>query len=357
MQFFDYACDEAGPVRGRPHKERNMMRHRPLAGPLAALLLAAITMLPAAQALAQTSTQNFPARPLRLLAGQPPGGATDMVARIISQKLGESMGQPVVVENRVGGGGITAMETVVKSAPDGHTLMIVGTSFLVLTALYPELTFDPMKDMAPVARAANAPSMLVVYPGLPAKTVADLVELAKAKPGELNFGSSAYGSAGHMGGEMFQKMTGTRMTHVPYKGGASALPDLMAGQLQVLFNPPITAIPMVKAGKLRALAVTSARRLTAMPDVPTVAELGFPGYDAATWFSLLARSGAPAAVVDRLARDLQRVVETAGLREQFAAQAIEFQWGNAADVSALVRKDLARWGEVIRRGGIRVEPL
>jgi tripartite-type tricarboxylate transporter receptor subunit TctC len=161
----------------------------------------------------------------------------------------------------------------------------------------------------------------------------------------------------HISTEWFMSLTGTRMTHVPYKGGASALPDLMAGQLQVLFNPPITAIPQVKAGKLRALAVSSARRLTAMPDVPTVAELGYPGYDAATWFSMLARRGSPQPILDRLTAELKKIVDTPALREQFAAQAIEFQWGDPSDVAALVKKDLARWGEVIRKGGIKVEPL
>jgi tripartite-type tricarboxylate transporter receptor subunit TctC len=264
----------------------------------------------------------------------------------------------MVVDNRPGANTIIAYEILARAGGDGYTLMLEGFNGLVLNPLlYPKLPYDPQRDVAPVGLIGFSPLMIVVNPQVAAKSVRELVDLARTQPGRLNFGSSGIGGVVHISTEWFMAATGTRMTHVPYKGGASALPDLMAGQLQVLFNPPITAIPMVKAGKVRALAVTSARRLTAMPEVPTVAELGFPGYDAATWFSLLARNGAPGPVIERLAADLRRVVETPALREQFAAQAIEFQWGGATDVAALVRKDLARWGEVIRRGGIRVDPL
>jgi tripartite-type tricarboxylate transporter receptor subunit TctC len=325
---------------------------------IASITVAAIALGVAATPAAAAGTPTWPQKPVRLLVPFSAGGVTDLLARSVAQRLGDTLGQPVVVDNRPGANTIIAYEILSRAGGDGYTLMLEGFNGLVLNPLlYPKLPYDPQRDVAPVGLIGFSPLMVVVNPQVPAKTVKELVELARTQPGRLNYGSSGIGGVVHISTEWFMAATGTRMTHVPYKGGASALPDLMAGQLQVLFNPPITAIPMVKAGKLRALAVTSARRLTAMPDVPTVAELGFPGYDAATWFSLLARSGAPAAVVDRLARDLQRVVETAGLREQFAAQAIEFQWGNAADVSALVRKDLARWGEVIRRGGIRVEPL
>jgi tripartite-type tricarboxylate transporter receptor subunit TctC len=272
--------------------------------------------------------------------------------------MGDALGQPMVVDNRPGANTIIAYEILARANADGYTLMLEGFNGLVLNPLlYPKLPYDPVADIAPVGLIGFSPLMVVVNPQLPVKSIRELVDHARANPGKLNFGSSGIGGVVHISTEWFMALTGTRMTHVPYKGGASALPDLMAGQLQVLFNPPITAIPMVKAGKLRALAVSSTRRLTAMPDIPTVAELGYPAYDAATWFSLLARRGSPPAILDRLAVELKKVVDTPALREQFAAQAIEFQWGTAADVSELVKKDLARWGEVILKGNIRVDPL
>ena len=264
----------------------------------------------------------------------------------------------MVVDNRPGANTIIAYEILGRAGADGYTLMLEGFNGLVLNPLlYPKLPYSPEKDISPVGLIGFSPVMIVVNPQVPAKSVRELVDLARANPGKLNFGSSGIGGVVHISTEWFMSLTGTRMTHVPYKGGASALPDLMAGQLQVLFNPPITAIPQVKAGKLRALAVSSARRLTAMPEVPTVAELGYPGYDAATWFSVLARRGSPQPILDRLTAELKKIVATPALREQFAAQAIEFQWGDPADVAALVKKDLARWGDVIRKGGIKVEPL
>lgn len=333
-----------------------MNRNHPAAWPLAAALLttmAALTALPAQHALAQAQSQNFPVKPLRLLAGQPPGGATDMVARIISQKLGESMGQPVVVENRVGGGGITAMETVVKSAPDGHTLMIVGTSFLVLTALYPELTFDPMKDMAPVARAANAPSMLVVYPGLPAKSVTELVELAKAKPGELNFGSSAYGSAGHMGGEMFQKMTGTRMIHVPYKSAATVMTDLLGGRVQLSFASISSAVGHVKSGKLRALATTGDRRSSVATDLPTVSEAGLSGFEVGSFQGIFVPARTPAAVVTRLNREIVRGMNAPDSRARLAADGTETSDMSVEEFSRWLNVQVPLWTGLAKAIGLK----
>ena len=217
--------------------------------------------------------------------------------------------------------------------------------------------FDPRRDFTHVTMVGTTPYVLLSSAAFPAKTMREAIDYLRANSGRLNYASAGAGTLGHLITEAFLTELRVSMTHVPYKGGASALPDLMAGQLQVLFNPPITAIPQVKAGKLRALAVSSARRLTAMPEVPTVAELGYPGYDAATWFSVLARRGSPQPILDRLTAELKKIVDTPALREQFAAQAIEFQWGDPADVAALVKKDLARWGDVIRKGGIKVEPL
>jgi tripartite-type tricarboxylate transporter receptor subunit TctC len=319
----------------------------------ATLAMTCVLLQPAAQA-----QQAWPAKPVRMLVPFSAGGVTDLLARSIAQRMGESLGQTVVVDNRPGANTIIAYEILGRAGADGYTLMLEGFNGLVLNPLlYPKLPYSPEKDVSPVGLIGFSPVMIVVNPQVPAKSVRELVDYARANPGKLNFGSSGIGGVVHISTEWFMSLTGTRMTHVPYKGGASALPDLMGGQLQVLFNPPITAIPLVKGGKLRALAVSSARRLSAMPDVPTVAELGFPGYDAATWFSVLARRGSPQPILDRLTAELKKIVDTPALREQFAAQAIEFQWGDPSDVAALVKKDLARWGDVIRKGGIKVEPL
>ena len=332
-----------------------MKPNAPAAGLCAAasLALPLALMQPAAHA-----QQAWPTKPVRLLVPFSAGGVTDLLARSVAQRMGEALGQAMVVDNRPGANTIIAYEILGRAGADGYTLMLEGFNGLVLNPLlYPKLPYSPEKDISPVGLIGFSPVMIVVNPQVPAKSVRELVDLARANPGKLNFGSSGIGGVVHISTEWFMSLTGTRMTHVPYKGGASALPDLMAGQLQVLFNPPITAIPQVKAGKLRALAVSSARRLTAMPEVPTVAELGYPGYDAATWFSVLARRGSPQPILDRLTAELKKIVATPALREQFAAQAIEFQWGDPADVAALVKKDLARWGDVIRKGGIKVEPL
>lgn len=311
-------------------------------------------LLQSASAVAQTSA-TFPNHPLRLLAGQPPGGATDMVARIISQKLGEALGQPMVVENRVGGGGITAMETVVKSPPDGHTLMIVGTSFLVLPALYPDLSFDPMKDLAPVSRAANAPSILVLHPGQPVKSVQDLIELARAKPGQLNFASSAYGSAGHMGGELFMKMTGTRMVHVPYKSASAVMTDLLGGRVQLSFASISSAVGHMKSGKLRAIATTGERRSSVAPELPTVAEAGLPGFEVGSFQGVFAPARTPASTIARLNREIVRGMNAPDSKARLATDGTETSDMSAEEFARWINTQVPMWTALAKSIGLKAD--
>ena len=298
---------------------------------------------------------DFPNHPIRLLAGQPPGGATDMVARIIAQKVGESLGQPVVVENRVGGGGIVAMDIVVKAPPDGHTLMIVGTSFLVLTALYPNLPFDPMKDLAPVARAANAPSILVVTPSFPVKTVKDLIEQAKARPGEINFGSSAYGSAGHLGGEMFQKMTGTKMTHVPYKSASAVMTDLLGGRVEISFASISSAVGHVKSGKLRAIATTGDKRSSVAPDLPTVAEAGLPGFEVGSFQGVFSSPRTPAAINTRLNREIVRGMNAPDSKARLATDGTETSDMTVEEFTKWLNVQVPLWTNLAKSIGLKAD--
>jgi tripartite-type tricarboxylate transporter receptor subunit TctC len=262
----------------------------------------------------------------------------------------------VLVESKPGAGTTIAAGFVARAPADGYTLLLSTSQHAIAPALFRNLPYDIVTDLQSIAVVSESPLFLVVRPDRGIQTLADLIARLKESSASMNYSSSGIAGLPHLAGEFLNQMTATQATHVPFAGTSPALTALLGGHVDHLFADT-SAVGQIRAGKVRALAVTSARRLTAMPEVPTVAELGFPGYDAATWFSLLARNGAPGPVIERLAADLRRVVETPALREQFAAQAIEFQWGGATDVAALVRKDLARWGEVIRRGGIRVDPL
>jgi tripartite-type tricarboxylate transporter receptor subunit TctC len=318
---------------------------------LAVLCVATAVVWP----VAASAQAEFPSKPMRLLAGQPPGGATDMVARIIAQKMGESMGQPVVVENRVGGGGIVAMDIVVKAAPDGHTMMLVGTSFLVLQALYPNLPFDPMKDLAPVARAANAPSILVATPSFPVKTVKELAAYAQAHPGQVNFGSSAYGSAGHLGGEMFQKMTNTKMTHVPYKSAAAVMTDLLGGRVEISFASISSALGHIKSGKLRAIATTGDKRSSIAPDLPTVAETGLPGFEVGSFQGLFVTPRTPAAVVTKLNRETVRAMNAPDSKARLAVDGTETSDMTVEEFTKWLNVQVPMWTNLAKSIGLKAE--
>jgi tripartite-type tricarboxylate transporter receptor subunit TctC len=305
---------------------------------------------------AADAADAYPRRPIRLIIPYTAGGATDLLARAVATRLGEALGQQVVPDNRPGANTIIGFELQATAAPDGYTLLTGGFNGLVLNPLlYRKLPYNVERDIASVAPLGETPLIVVVHPSVPAKTLNELVAYARARPGALNFASGGTGNITHVAVEEFMAMTGIRMEHVPYKGGAAGMTDQLSGQVQLKFDTPITALPHVQAGRLRALAVTSRKRLASAPDVPTVAELGYPSYDAATWFSIMTRKGTPQTIVERLNREIQSIVTNAELRAQFASLAITLESGSPQDLDARVQADTRRYGEVIRKAHIVVE--
>jgi tripartite-type tricarboxylate transporter receptor subunit TctC len=311
-------------------------------------------LLPAAQVHAQA----WPARPVRMIIPFTPGGSTDLLARAVGARISEGIGQPVVFDNRPGANTIIAFELQAKAAPDGYTLLMGGFNGMVMNPIfYPKLPYDVERDLAPIGMVGASPLMVVVHPSLPIRSMRDLAEYARANPGKLDFQSSGNGNITHVSVELFMTMAGVKMQHIPYKGGSAGLPDLLSGAVPLKFDVPLSALPHVKAGKLRALAVTSPRRLSIAPELPTVAEAGYRGYEAATWFSLVTRRGTPKEIVDRVNAEIRRFVDTAEARAQFATQGIELEAGSPADLQARIARDRATWSSVVRKAGISVEPL
>jgi tripartite-type tricarboxylate transporter receptor subunit TctC len=296
----------------------------------------------------------YPERAIHLIVPYPPGGLTDAVARAVAKGLSDRVQQPVVVENIAGGGGNIGADKAAKSPADGYTLYIGNNATVGLnTLMYKQLAFDPMADLAPIALIAESQTVLVVNPSLPAKSVAELIALAKAKPGQLNFGSTGTGGLSHLVGELFNGGAGIRMTHIPYKGTGPALTDLLGGQIQVMFND--TALPHIQSGKLRALAVTGAKRWPQLPDVPTLAELGMPGYETYNWFGILAPAKTPAAMVTRLNRELVAIMQDPAMKAWMEARGAEAVTSTPEEFAAYIKKDLAKWARVVKEAGIAAE--
>src|SRR5499427_1534308 len=298
----------------------------------------------------------FPEKPLRFVVGFTPGGPSDIIARALGQKLSETWGQQVVIENRPGAGGNIAAEAAARSAPDGYTWLLVNNSILATNqSLYRTLPFDPQRDFAPVALVAIQPNILVVNPGVPATTVKELIALAKARPGQLNYASSGAGAAAHLAAALFCSMAGVEMIHVPYKGAQPALTDVIAGQAQLMFATSESAIPYIKAGRLRALAVTTARRSASVPDLPTVSESGVPGFEAITWHGVVVPRATPAPLVERLNRDIVGALAQADLRERLAALGAEVHAGTPREFSDYIASEIPKWSKVVRDSGARAE--
>lgn len=301
------------------------------------------------------SGQAFPARPLRFIVPFPPGGGNDIVGRIVAMRLSEALGQQVVVDNRGGAGGTIGTEIAAKAPPDGHTILINNISLAVNQTLLPQLPYDTLRDLAPVTLVGRQANIVVVHPGVPAKSVQDLLALARAKPGQLNYGSGGIGTASHLATEYLKLETRTDMVHVPYKGLGPALTDLMGGRLQLIISTMASALPNIKAGKLRPLAVTTAKRSPFFPELPTMDEAGVKGYEFSTWYGLLTPAGTPKRIVSVLNRESAKLLQSEGVRAQFAAQGLEATPSAPEQFGAYLKAEVAKWGRVVKASGAKPE--
>jgi len=297
--------------------------------------------------------QTYPSRPIRFIVPFPPGGGNDIVGRIVAQKLADGLGQPVVVDNRGGAGGTIGTDLTAKSLPDGHTMLINNISLAVNATLFTKLPYDTLKDLAPVTMVGRQPNILVVHPSVPVKSVRELLALAKAKPRQINYGSGGMGTASHLATELLKLMTQVDMVHVPYKGLGPALTDLMGGQIQLIISTMASALPQVKAGKLRPLAVTTATRSAFFPEVPTMDGAGVAGYEFNTWYGLLVPAKTPRPVIDRLNRALAGVLDSAAVKEQFSVQGLEPAPTSPQEFSAYLEAEVKKWAKVIKASGAR----
>jgi len=315
----------------------------------AALALAALVHVPA-------QAQAWPDRPIHFVVGFTAGGPSDVLARALGQKMAESLKAAIVVDNRPGAGGNTAAEVVAKSAADGYTWLLGNNSILATNAaLYSKLPYDPVKDFAPVGLVATQPNILVVNNNVPAQSVKELIELAKAKPGQLNFASSGAGAAAHLAGQLFKTLAGIDIVHVPYKGAQPALTDVIAGQVQMMFATSASVMPFIKTNRVRALAVTSLKRMAELPAVPTMVEAGVPGFEAVTWHGIVVPAGTSPAVIARIHDELQRALNSAEIRGQFKTLGVEPAPGTPQAFADYIKVEIPRWTKVVRESGARID--
>jgi tripartite-type tricarboxylate transporter receptor subunit TctC len=296
---------------------------------------------------------TFPSRPVTVIVGFAPGGGTDTAARIIAKRLGETLGQSVVVENRPGAGGNIAAELAAKAAPDGHTIALVSPGPLTVAPhMITRLPYDPLRDFAPITMAVSFPNVLVVNASVPAASLGEFVRLANSRPGTVTYGSSGIGGIGHLAGELLRMMAKVDIVHVPYKGGAPAMTDLLSGQIAAIFATPITAGPHIKAGRIRALATTGTSRTPSMPDVPTVAESGYPGYEAVNWYCFMAPGRTPKDVLERLHREITAALGEREIREQLMSHGMDSVPGTSEALARTIEREYATWGRVVKEARI-----
>lgn len=299
--------------------------------------------------------QAYPVKAVRMLVPFPPGGGTDYTARLIGQKLSELWGQPIVIENRPGASTTIASEIVAKAAPDGYTLIMASVNHTINPSLYAKIPYDTINDFAPVTVAVTASYVLVVHPSLPVKSVKELIALAKAKPGQINYASSGSSGPQHLAGELFKLMSGADLTHVPYKGGGPAAIALLGGHVSVMFSTPVSTMPHIKAGRVRALAVTSMKRSVAFPDLPTISEAALKGYEAVTWWGILAPARTPREVVTKIHSDVVRVLEMADTKSRLATEGVNPLGSSPEQFSLMIREEIVKMGKIVKAANVKLD--
>ena len=297
----------------------------------------------------------WPSRPLRFILPFPPGGGTDILGRLIAERLSAALRQPVVTENRGGAGGNVGAEAAARSAPDGYTILLAAPSLAISPTLYTKLNYDPRKDLAPISLVAAVPNVMVTHPSVPARTLKEFIALAKAKPGAMNFGSGGSGTSNHLAGELFNLAAGAKLIHVPYKGVNLAMNGVLAGEVQLVFIGIPVPAPHIRAGRLTALAVLAPKRSPLLPDVPTAAEAGMPDFDVTTWYGILAPAGTPRPIITRLNAELVKLMHAPDLQERLAAMATETMTSTPEEFAAYLDREIAKWGEVVRKAGLRAD--
>ncbi len=301
------------------------------------------------------TAQGYPNKPVKIVVPYPPGGTNDIVARVLAQKLTEQMGQVVIVENRAGASGNTGAESVARSPADGYSLIVVTTGHTIAPSLYPNLSYNIRTELVPVTQLVSGPLLVMVNPQLPVKTVGDLIALAKSKPGEINYGTAGNGSSTHLATELLSTMAGIRMNHIPYKGSAPAMTDVIAGNVQLVLDFMFSGLPHVKSGKLKAIAITSATRSPILPDVPTVAESGVPGFEVIGWNGLMAPANTPKEVIARLGAELKKALDLPDVKERLLGQGFNASWSTPEQFGALIQSEITRWGAVVKASGARID--
>jgi tripartite-type tricarboxylate transporter receptor subunit TctC len=322
---------------------------------IAGLLVATGAITSYSQTSSATPPGAYPNKPVKVVVPYPPGGATDIVARVVFQQVSEATGQQFVIENRAGAGGNIGAEFVARAPADGYTLLIGTTAHAINMSMVKGLSYDVIKDFTPVTQLTQGPLVLVATPGFPANNVRELIALAKARPDTLNFASSGNGQSTHLSAELFNSMAGIKLSHVPYKGSSPALTDVMAGQVPLMFDTMLSAMPFVKGGKLKALAVTSPLRSPAAPDVPTIAESGLPGYEVFAWNGLLAPAGTPKAVIARLSEELQRALQLPQVKEKFNVQGFAASWNTPEQFGGFLRGEVDKWARTVKASGATLD--